>query len=141
MLTEDPTLLLYTLMANHEQLQTPFNASFLQQRLNSENKLERYIGLVCIGCLCEQATIAPLLVVVPMLAASEMISDVRDLAVAITTHEQQPAIVRMNTHSQSTKSAMLDHVTKLKNKLVSEERKRLKNNKIHRKFAFKNGSA
>ena len=124
-LTEDPTLLLYTLMADYERLLTPFNASFLQQRLNSENKLERYIGLVCIGCLCEQPVIAPLLVVVPLLVASEMISDVRDLAVALTTTLKEPSKNNEDAGSAASDQENMS-MTNLKTVLVDVERHNLK---------------
>ena len=124
-LTEDPTLLLYTLVADYERLQVPFNASFLQHRLNSVNKLERYIGLVCIGCLCEQPVIAPLLVVVPLMAASEMISDVRDLAVALAALKE-PVVKDEDANTVTSGHKMLS-LMRMKTKLIDEERNNLQN--------------
>ena len=123
-LTEDPTLLLYSLMADYERLQLPFNASFLQHRLNSANKLERYIGLVCIGCLCEQPVIAPLFVVVPLMAASEMISDVRDLAVALTALKE--SVVEDEDAVVVTSGRKKVSLVKMKTRLIDEERSNLR---------------
>jgi len=81
--TKDPTLLLYAHLSrdeSHGQGRIP--NSDIQSRLNSVDRLERYVGLLCIAHYGRKAAKIRERVL-PAFAGGELISDVRDLAVAI----------------------------------------------------------
>jgi len=84
---DDPNLLLYVYVATQGKL---LPERFLQARLLSQDRFERYVGLFCIGALSKYKSIRKLrAAMVPRMARSEIISDVRNLAVYVLEDWEQ----------------------------------------------------
>jgi len=80
---EDPVMLLYMYLAT-SGAGIDFEILFIQERLNSLDYFERYVGLLCIGALANQSEIRLMRKsVCPGIVQTELISDVRDLALAV----------------------------------------------------------
>eukprot|EP00968_Pinguiococcus_pyrenoidosus_P008451 scaffold606_cov375-Pinguiococcus_pyrenoidosus.AAC.1 len=84
---EQPEFLLYALIANWGRRgfsSWQMSDIFIQRRLNSSDRLERYVGLLCIGAFLERSVSEKLRrVVLPGVVANELVSDVRELATLI----------------------------------------------------------
>jgi hypothetical protein len=79
---EDPVILLYVYLAMGNTLGV--NTLFIQERLNSLDYFARYVGLVCIGALLDERKIKVMRKeVCPGFVQTELISDVRDLALVV----------------------------------------------------------
>jgi len=80
---EDPVMLLYVHLATGGK-NIDLEVLFIQERLNSLDYFERYVGLLCIGALAHQRKIRLMRKeVCPGIVQTELISDVRDLALAV----------------------------------------------------------
>eukprot|EP00041_Stephanoeca_diplocostata_P013560 m.237896 g.237896 ORF g.237896 m.237896 type:complete len:697 (-) comp19379_c1_seq20:455-2545(-) len=90
----DPSLMLYAKLITSPAW-TPKD-TFIQERLNSDNRLERYVALVCIGRLCHRKSFGKMKKeVVPAIATSELISSVRDLAVVVLAEDHGGLLDRL----------------------------------------------
>lgn len=81
---KDPAILLYMLMTQTKVKKWFASDIFLQELLNSADRFERFVALVALGRFYNEEGPRRLRVeVIPNIAAVELISDVRDLAVVI----------------------------------------------------------
>jgi len=80
----DPTVLLYFHLASKSFTLDRHPELFIQDRLNSSDRLERFVGLLCIGRFQDTKGCGSLKdEVVPTIATCELVSTVRDLAVKV----------------------------------------------------------